>query len=221
MGRINMNVSGILGGVAGGLVGALVWVLVGYFTGYEVGYIAWGVGLLAGLGLRYFAGGVQESTAQGVAAAVIAIACIVGAKFVVATLQAADWTKEVAVGIDGSTFTDDDMIMQEANRTMEAREAKGKPQKWPDFESETAPTLADYPADVRKEATAQWRKLSHAEQEKAKQELAAAQQQFVAELSADLHSLMIENMFTAWDLLWAFLAVGTAYKIGAGTYANE
>ncbi len=134
-----MSLSTILGGLAGGLAGALIWVLVGYFTGYEVGYIAWGVGFLAGMGLRYFASkaGLEENAVQGVTAAVIAIACIV------------------------------------------------------------------------------------AQQEQQKKELTDARKQFADNFADNMFSAAFQEAFGFWDILWAFLAVGTAYKIGAGAYSNQ
>ena len=39
-------------GFIGAAIGGAVWVGVGYFAEAEVGYIAWGIGLLAGIGVR-------------------------------------------------------------------------------------------------------------------------------------------------------------------------
>ena len=45
----------LVGGLIGGATGVVIWVLIGYFAHYEVGWIAWGVGFLTGLGVRYAA----------------------------------------------------------------------------------------------------------------------------------------------------------------------
>ena len=44
-----------MAGFIGAAIGGGVWVGVGYFAEAEVGYIAWGIGLLAGIGVRVVA----------------------------------------------------------------------------------------------------------------------------------------------------------------------
>ena len=60
----------------GGLAGGLIWILVGYFTGAEIGWIAWGVGFLVGVGVRFAAhlGEQDETPGQGLLAGALAIA---------------------------------------------------------------------------------------------------------------------------------------------------
>jgi len=62
-------------GLAGGMIGAVIWALVYHYVDFEVGWIAWGIGLLAGLGVRATA---QDTAGDGpgfvaIAAAVIAL----------------------------------------------------------------------------------------------------------------------------------------------------
>lgn len=45
-----------IGGAVGGLAGAAIWAAIAYATEHEIGWIAWGVGLLVGLGVRFAAG---------------------------------------------------------------------------------------------------------------------------------------------------------------------
>lgn len=72
----------VLGGVLGGGAGALVWAIVGAATHYEIGWIAWGVGFLTGVGLRYaaFLGDDDESTLQGVLAGGISLLAVLAGK---------------------------------------------------------------------------------------------------------------------------------------------
>jgi hypothetical protein len=58
----------LVGGLAGGLIGAAAWIVVVYFTDYELGVIAWGIGVLAGYGVRVVAG-----ERKGTAPAVVAV----------------------------------------------------------------------------------------------------------------------------------------------------
>ncbi len=74
-----------MGGVIGATIGAVIWIVIGMTTHYEVGYIAWGIGMVTGIGLRYAAylKDIEESALQGIVAALLAAAAIVGAKYVV------------------------------------------------------------------------------------------------------------------------------------------
>lgn len=218
-----MNVSTILGGVAGGLAGALVWVLVGYFTGYEVGYIAWGVGFLAGAGLRYFAwkSDIEESVAQGIAAAIIAIGCILVGKLGVAYLLVEKEKQDIAAEFDNASFDDDTMIAAEAHQIVAARNREGRPVPRPklDILLDGDPKN-DFPKDIWDEAARKWRQMSDAERAAAiEKEKEATRQQAEARVPDAMS--VFKGSFAPWDLLWAFLAVGTAYKIGVGTYSNE
>ncbi|HXV60075.1 MAG TPA: hypothetical protein VEK15_05235, partial [Vicinamibacteria bacterium] len=76
-----------VGGIIGGLVGAAIWAAIGYFTGYEVGWIAWGVGALAGVGVRLV--GTQRlanDTVAGAIAAIAAVASVLIGKYAVVLL---------------------------------------------------------------------------------------------------------------------------------------
>lgn len=218
-----MNVSTLLGGVAGGLAGALVWILVGYFTGYEVGYIAWGVGFLAGAGLRYFAwkSDIEESAAQGIAAAVIAIGCILVGKLGVAYLLVENAKQEFAAELGDLTISDDLMIAAQAHDIVAARELEGKPVPRPkvDILLDDNPKN-DFPKDIWDDAARKWRQMSDAERAAAIEKEKEATRQQAETLVPDAMSVF-KDSFAFWDLLWAFLAVGTAYKIGAGSYSNE
>jgi hypothetical protein len=68
----------LIGGLIGGAIGGFVWALISYLTNYEVGWIAWGVGFLVGLGVRFadHLGDGEEGLLQGVTAAVMAIGAI-------------------------------------------------------------------------------------------------------------------------------------------------
>lgn len=218
-----MSVSSILGGIAGGLVGALIWVLVGYFTGYEVGYIAIGVGFLAGVGLRYFTAKaeIEESAAQGVAAAVIALACVMVGKFGVAFLAVEDAKKEVAVEIAKTPIGDEQMIYRHAGDIAAERDKAGNPVKEPSeailFDDDIK---NDYPKDVWAEAERRWQATPAADRQAAIQKATEDRNEFFNAMVPDAMSVF-KDSFAFWDLLWVFFAVGTAYKIGAGTTTSE
>lgn len=65
----------------GALIGAGVWIVVAMLANMEIGYIAWGLGLLAGFGMRLGRG--EASTRGGIIAAVISLGGICIAKLVI------------------------------------------------------------------------------------------------------------------------------------------
>jgi hypothetical protein len=78
----------LLGGTAGGAIGAVIWILASHFLHAEIGYVAIAIGILSGLGVRMASryDDVPPTTFQSVVAAGIAVAMILGAKFIVVSL---------------------------------------------------------------------------------------------------------------------------------------
>ncbi len=211
----------IIGGLTGGLVGGLAWVLIGYYANYEVGYIAWGIGLLVGLGVRFMArlDDADESAAQGVVAAVIAFASVVGAKYVVFAMLfsgvAAEFEAEMVASTDGTD--DQGYIVNIADELIEARMEQGETIGWPAGMSlEEAYEEQDYPPAIWKEAEAKWDSLSTDEKEQKRQEQRDRLATFKDEIMGQISPSFVQT-FSLFDALWLFLAVATAYKIGASS----
>jgi len=57
----------LLGGVLAAVVGGSIWGLIVIATGYEIGFVAWGIGLLAGLGVVLFSKGQRGVPLQVIA----------------------------------------------------------------------------------------------------------------------------------------------------------
>jgi hypothetical protein len=201
----------IAGGIGGG-IGAVVWILVGYFTEYEVGWIAWGVGLLAGIGTR-MAAGEEDGWGPGLAATSMAVASVLVAKYLVVTLVIGKIVSpEFLPPVDEET-----MISVYADEVAEELEAEGRELTWPeDVDLETAPVKDMYPPEVWSEGEKRWN--AHSPEEK--QEQTKAHQEQMAELFEQLESQIREQAFTEsftpWDLLWFGLAAFTAFRIGSG-----
>ena len=70
----------LLAGVVAASVGGAVWVALAYFLGVEVGYIAWGIGFLAGVGVRW-AAGENGGFLPGAAAVIAAVAVVAFSKY--------------------------------------------------------------------------------------------------------------------------------------------
>jgi hypothetical protein len=67
---------GVGGALVGGFIGMMIWFLLIKWTHYEIGWIAWGVGLLTGVGARV--AGSRPSAALGVFTATCACVAIIG-----------------------------------------------------------------------------------------------------------------------------------------------
>lgn len=210
-----------LGAVAG-LIGAAIWAVIAFLTGYEVGWIAWGVGALVGVAVRFASApevsytgdsgedAVREMRAEsdqlgpGVIAAVIAILSVVVGKLIavslfIGNLSAADLGEELLI-----SYVADEVVFEETSA--------GRSVSWPaGVDPEYAAAEEDYPADVWAEARRRWQGFNQEEQDR-----------FADQATASLNAALLQNVpaavlgsFAMMDLLWFGLAAWTAFKIGA------
>ncbi len=211
----------ILGGLIGGAAGVVIWVLVGYLSQYEVGWIAWGVGFLVGVGVRYgaYLGGQDEGLAQGLLASVMAIGSIVVAKYMLFSILVGGADAEGLREIVGEIRYDDEaMIASIADDVAQEMMDSGRTVNWPaGMTYEEAIRKADYPAELWRQAETRWNQLGAEEQQERKRQRIL----FAAALSEAASEPDFGEFFSPWDLLWFALATITAYKIGVGTYGDD
>ncbi|MBX3451356.1 MAG: hypothetical protein KF777_17445 [Planctomycetaceae bacterium] len=213
MGLVRCLVCGLLGGA----IGAAIWVAVGYLTQYEIGWIAWGVGFLVGVGVLFGAnlgGGEDDSSLQGVLAAVLAIGCVVGAKYLLFQIVVEGARQELVQTMSNQgDLTDEEMIAGLADDIAMEMIESGKTVQWPPgMTLDQASVEADYPKDVWRKATAQWNDLKPDDRQERKDLRRAA----ITSLIQALPMGSFSDMFSPWDLLWLGLAATTAFKIGGG-----
>lgn len=213
----------LVGGAIGGGIGIIVWVLVGYFAHYEIGWIAWGIGFLVGMGVRYasFLGNENEQpgVAKGALAAVMAIGSILLAKYIVFALLTGGIDR-VALNkaVNEMRFDDEAMIVGLANQTAIEMEKQGKKVAWPaGMNADEATQKSHYPADVWRQAETKWQQLGPAGQQQRKQDYA----KLIAGLSEIAKEPNFSESFSAMDALWFGLAVFTAFRIGVGAYGSK
>jgi hypothetical protein len=60
------------------IVGGSVWALIVIATGYEIGFVAWGIGILAGLGVVLFSKGQRGLPLQLIAVITSALGVVIG-----------------------------------------------------------------------------------------------------------------------------------------------
>lgn len=215
----------IIGGVVGGAIGAAIWAGVAYGTGYEIGWLAWGVGVLVGIGVRTGAGE-SYGVAPGMAAAVIALVALLGGRYAsisISVNQAIGDTEAIAfeppVGEERIEYAISDL----ADLVIEEWQAEGKAIAEVDYDSLTEEsTLKDqYSADVWAEAEGRWTGLTDDQRDAA---LTLLDEQFLAfedgsaqnDFAAALTKQAFQESFGPMDLLFAGLALFSAFKLGSG-----
>jgi hypothetical protein len=205
----------IVAGAIAGLIGAAIWGGITYASGLEIGWIAWGIGLLVGLGVRVGSSG-EESTSLGVAAALIALGAVVVGKFIAVYLFVASLpTFDVQI-------TPQSIIVGYALDICDERKAKGKPVRFaPGMDATKANKPEDFPKDVWQEATKRWEKLGPTGQQDEIKKQRDAFQLFGENLRGELRARGFQDSFSPFDLLWGFLAISTAYKLGAGLGGDD
>lgn len=204
----------IVGGVIGGLVGGLVWVLLGHYANVEVGYVAWGIGILVGLGVRYGAQSddQEESVVQGVVAAAIALGAVVLAKFLVFQLAIGS----ALAGIDMPQVTDEMCYVRFADAIVEEQELEGRHLKWPPgMTLDEASEPDDYPQGIWQDAVKRFDALTDVEQAEVRAELEENMELFRENLAAEIP--FFTSSFGLYDLLWIFLAVASAFRLAIGS----
>jgi hypothetical protein len=197
----------IIAAAVASAIGAVVWVLIRNYTGYELGLVAWGIGVLAGIGAAVATAGKSDG-ATGFAAACVAVLTIAGAKYTFATMIHDELTADVEM----VSLTEENMIAMHADDVVLEREAEGKRIVWPDgYDYETAFEQEHYPEDIWKEAEAEWYAMPEADREQMMDLLDFELKEFfpspIEILKADL---------SPFDALWVVLAFASAFKIGSG-----
>lgn len=209
-----MIVRGIIGSVLGGAIGAAVWAAIAYFTGFEVGYVAVGVGFLAGLGMS--AGAKDDTgTTSGILAAVIALVAIASGKYI-AMHAAVD--KEASKYAATVNLNDGDLRLFMGKSVVEEAEKAGKTMKWPEgiTSIDDVGSFEDLPEDIRKDTDARWNGMSADEQNQYRTQMTDYVNGSIAGMASEVTNEHFGGAFSFFDILWGFLAIGAAYKVGSG-----
>lgn len=143
--------------LAAALVGALAWIAAVHYLNVELGLIAWGIGLLAGVGARF---GAREIVGRvpGILAVLAAIIGIGVGK--VGSIA-------LAIGSGITVHSEAEAIPWIAVSVANERTSRGEVVNWPPgVDPDQAWEQADYPADVWAEAVARWRGYSDAERDR-------------------------------------------------------
>ncbi len=216
-----------MGGAVAGLIGAAIWAAIGYFTGLEIGWIAWGIGMLVGIGVRlvgsqevaYFdktqrrmvrsrAG--AEGPLAGMVAAVLAVVSVLAGKYALVHL----FMSAPATSLQ-DYLEDDTMIALIADQIVVEAESQGRAVSWPaGVNPEEAYERADYPPEIWTEAESRWNALPEEERANLKRAQAELIGMAVGNMEGAKSAVFLSS-FGVFDLLWFGLAAMTAFKLGA------
>jgi len=194
-------------GLVGGTIGGAVWVVIAFALQRQFGIIAWGVGALTGLGVA-MAAGRRAGRATGLLAAGLALCVILACKLVVAILFVNQW----AAQLEAPALREQQIVFQEAQAIAQEQQDKGAKLNWPSGKSlDNAAELADFPASIAKQAQKNWDAQTPRmkELQKNMSQIAQAGRAFVI-------GLAFVGSFSFFDLLWFFLAMGSAFRLGRG-----
>ncbi|MEM6730331.1 MAG: hypothetical protein AAF658_02175 [Myxococcota bacterium] len=193
-------VPALLFGAIAAAIGAAVWAGITIATDYEVGYVAWGLGGLVGIAVAK--GAQVTNPATGVLAGALALGGLAAAKvliFAFGTMPAvADELVQTPGALWGAAYEE----LVEEGKVSEDVQAF--------FESEDEEPPAAIASDVEATGDAVFERINSWDDAK-KREVAEAMATQYAE-SVPITDLLNLGVF---DLLWVFLAVGTAWQIAS------
>jgi predicted Zn finger-like uncharacterized protein len=194
-------------GLIGGAIGGAVWVVIAFALHRQFGIIAWGVGALTGLGVA-MAAGRRAGTATGALAAGLALCVILASKLIVAILFVNQW----AAQLEAPAHREEQIVFQEALAIAEEQQDKGIKLNWPPGKSLDAATeLADFPEPIAKQAQKNWD-----EQTPRMKEIKKNMDQIAQAGKAFVIGVAFVGSFSLFDLLWFFLAMASAFRLGRG-----
>lgn len=189
----------VFAGLIAAVVGGIVWAVIVVVTGYEVGWVAWAVGGLVGITMAAVTP--VRSRSLGMRAAVLAAVGLLVGKWLIVEIGArTTFTDEVVADselLSQAVFIN--MIDKDEvpAHLLAAIEDLGEEEYLPDS------LMLQIQASVAQRIAT----MDEAEKQ-------AVAEQFVQMAVGDLGFIgRMRSTMSGWDLLWFFLAVGTAWKL--------
>ncbi|MEM1167200.1 MAG: hypothetical protein AAGI30_13025 [Planctomycetota bacterium] len=200
-------------GVLAGLIGAAIWAAISYYGNVEIGWIAWAIGAAVGFAVAVGTSGEGGATPATIAV-VIAAASVLGGKYAATAMHV-----DEVIDAQHIVVTDEVAITYVCDSLLEEAFEEGEPMTWPDGRDvEGGYTQSDYPADLWTEAETLYASWSPDEQAAYREDIQAMVDDAESIVASIAREEGFMSSFSAFDLLWGFLALGTAFKIAfAGT----
>lgn len=195
---------GILGAVGGALLGMFIWYFLIKVTGYEIGIVAWGVGLLVGGAARVVSR--NPSNALGLVCGGCAFVAIVGGQYLallavvdkeMEQLAVTSYREELAVAKSALEVQTREQIVHFLSVRDEVQPAEVTEQDVKNFQEEELQEYKDFvngePSE--REYVDSLKKLGGMFYSKGE---------------------LFKESLSLFTLLWLFLGVGSAWKLGSG-----
>lgn len=211
-----MRVSAMIIAAIAAVVGSGVWGFISWKTGFEIGYIAWGIGLIVGLGSA-MAGG--RGTAMGVYCGLMALVSIACGKFLAV---------ELSVGTDLRNYAEEQFnqemyqgIVADAEAFAQLQDESAYPQSIYERAYHNQAEI-DQAEDVTQQDIEEFKTFSvpmlqainngSLTFEEWKE---STTESFVTNVRETVPRVdLLKDNLSPFDLLWAFLGVSTAFKVG-------
>jgi hypothetical protein len=205
-----------VGAVFGAALGAALWAGISALTGYEIGYVAWAVGLFVGVGASALGGHGQTT---GAACAVLTLAAIFAGKVLaVHCVAPGELRTAVAEALTREAYDHQMNAARDFSRL-------NTDAQYRQFMVKHGFSEAPSPAAVTTEELAGFKEQAvpvlrrfHTEKLTFRQWQDHWSQVFTEQLP--IVDMVLDNLGPI-DLLFAFLGVATAFRIGTGTRREE
>ena len=190
-------VPAMLAGLGAALIGGIGWTMIMAVTGYEIGYAAWALGGLVGFGMAHTTA--RRDTAAAASAATLAIVGLLIARVLIGEFVLAGSTLD-------EVLTDNELMTQAAALDLQFNEGFSKQVQATYDAVPEGDTISDA---LWKEMVSEAERYLETLSQEERETMAA---QFTGLAFAQVGLLgRVTAQMGAFDLLWAFLAVSTAW----------
>ncbi|MEM0896861.1 MAG: hypothetical protein AAGJ79_08230 [Verrucomicrobiota bacterium] len=211
-----MSIKGLIVAVVAGVVGAIIWGAIGFFTGYEIGIVAWGVGLLIGFAVAAVG---EASPTSGIMCAVVALLSILGGKALA-----------VKFSLDKEIVSVSKEVFEEYRYSAESVAGLSSDSELAQFMIDDEWTMAESAESVTSEEIeffkADW--FPFFDQIRSGEVTAGnwLESEYGKDWIASVHSEIsipdaVMGGLGLMDLLFGFLGIATAFKVGSGLAGND
>ena len=198
---------GTIGAVVAGVLGMLGWYFLIKVTGYTIGYAAWGVGLLTGAGARTLSG--DGSHRLGIIAGACAFLAIIGGQYLYVKTE----VDKVFSGAAATAYESRMAYAREAANVQTDDEIKALLVKHEEIKEPTAKEIQEF----RDEEQPKLKEFSQGKPSKV--EFEKGIKGFNNTMSFKL--MILKDSVSVMTLLFLFLGVGSAYKLGASKFGDS
>jgi hypothetical protein len=113
-------------------------------------------------------------------------------------------------------------MIEIADEMVEEQETAGKAIIWRNGATgvDDADELADYPPDIERAAVARWESMPQADKDACVQKIRQTTENAFNAMLSDLRWQAFKKSFSFFDILWAGLAIFSAWRLGADSAAE-